>query len=52
MCLSGNLWIFLKDVEPLVLYDVEHRMATEPMQGYALHLELFWGTEIYFAFLK
>ena len=29
---SGNLWIFLKDVKPLV-NDVERVMAMEPMQG-------------------
>ena len=30
---SVNLCIFLKDVKPLVLYDVEHRIAMEPMKG-------------------
>ena len=30
---SGNLWSFLKDVKPLLVYDVEHGMAMEPMQG-------------------
>ena len=33
MGFSGNLWIAVKDVKPLVVYDVEHRMAMEPMQG-------------------
>ena len=33
MGVSGNLWIFLKDAQPLVVYDVEHGMAMEPMQG-------------------
>ena len=33
MVVSGFLWIFLKDVKPLVVFDVEHRMAMEPMQG-------------------
>ena len=30
---SVNLCIFLKEVKPLVLYDVEHRIAMEPMKG-------------------
>ena len=33
MGVSGNLWIFLKDVKPLVVYDVERVMAIQPMQG-------------------
>ena len=33
MGVSGNLWIFLKDVKPLALYDVEREMAMEPMHG-------------------
>ena len=33
MGVSGNLWISLKDVNPLVVYDVESGMATKPMQG-------------------
>ena len=33
MGVSGNLWIFLKDVKPLVVYGVEYVMAMEPMQG-------------------
>ena len=52
MGVSGNLWIFVKDVKPLVVYDVERGMAMEPMQGNVLHLELIWGTPIYFAFLR
>ena len=32
MGVSGNLWIFLKDVKPLDVYDVECLMAMEPMQ--------------------
>ena len=32
MVLSGNLWIFVKDVKPLVVYDVERGTAMEPMQ--------------------
>ena len=33
MGVSGNLWIVVKDVKPLVVYDVERGMATDPMQG-------------------
>ena len=33
MGVSGNLWSFLKEVKWLALYDVEHRMAIEPMCG-------------------
>ena len=33
MGVSGNLWSFLKEVKRLALYDVEPRMAMEPMQG-------------------
>ena len=31
--MSGNLCSFLKEVKPLVLYDVEHRIAMEPKKG-------------------
>ena len=30
---SGNLWSCLKEVKPLVMYDVECGMAPEPMKG-------------------
>ena len=30
---SGNLCSFLKEVKPLVLYDVEKVIAMEPMKG-------------------
>ena len=30
---SGTLCSFLKEVKPLVLYDVEHGIAMEPMKG-------------------
>ena len=33
MGVSGNLWSFLKEVKPLVVYDVERGMAMEPVQG-------------------
>ena len=31
--MSVNLCIFLKEVKPLVLYNVEHGIAMEPMKG-------------------
>ena len=33
MVVSRNFWIVVKDVKPLVLYDVEHGMAMDAMQG-------------------
>ena len=30
---SGNLWNSLKEVKPLVVYDVKGGLALEPMQG-------------------
>ena len=33
MGVTGNLWIFLKDVKPLFVNDVERGMAMEPMLG-------------------
>ena len=33
MVFSGNLSSFLKEVKPLVLYDVDRGMVMEPMQG-------------------
>ena len=30
---SGNLCSFLKEVKPLVLYDMEHEIAMETMKG-------------------
>ena len=47
---SGNLWIVVKDVKPRAVYDVECEMAMDSM--ISLHLELIWGTPIYFAFLR
>ena len=48
MGVSGNLWIVVKDVKTLVLYDVEFGMPLEPVQGNAFHLELIWGTSSIF----
>ena len=31
--MSGNLSTYLKGVKPLVLYDADHGMVMEPMQG-------------------
>ena len=33
MGVSGNLWIVVKDIKPLVLYDVECEMAMDSMNG-------------------
>ena len=33
MGFSGNLWSCLKEVKPIVLFDVECCMAVEPMLG-------------------
>ena len=33
MSVSGNLWIVVKDVKQLVLYDVEFEMAMDSMKG-------------------
>ena len=33
MGVSGNLWSCLKEIKPLVVYDVECGKALEPMQG-------------------
>ena len=33
MGVSGNLGSFVKEVKPLVLYDVKHGIALEPMKG-------------------
>ena len=49
---SMNLWSYQKEVKPLVMYDVEHGIALGPMQGIGLHLELIWGTPIYFRFIR
>ena len=33
MGVSGNLWSYLMEVKPLIVYDVERGMALEPVQG-------------------
>ena len=33
MGVSGNLWIVVKDVKTLVVYDVECEMAMDSMKG-------------------
>ena len=33
MGVSGNLWIVVKDVKPLVVYDVKCEMAMDSMKG-------------------
>ena len=56
---SGNLCSLLKEVKPLVLYDVEHGIAMEPMKGkWALsrvdlgYTELFCIPEVRAVFLS
>ena len=39
IAVSVNLCSFLKEVKPLVQYDVEHGIAMKPMKGNGLHLE-------------
>ena len=51
MGVSENLWSVVKDVKPLFVYDVECKMPRIQWRGNVLHLELIWGTPIYFAFL-
>ena len=52
MGVSGNFWIVVKDVKPLVVYDVDARWLRIQWSGNVLHLVLIWGTPIYFAFLR
>ena len=33
MGVSGNLWIVVKDVKPLAVYDVECEMAMDSVKG-------------------
>ena len=33
MGVSANLWIVVKDVNPLVVYDVECKMSMDSMKG-------------------
>ena len=43
MGVSGNLWIFLKDVKPLVLYVVDRGVVMEPMQGKLASSQIDFG---------
>ena len=52
MGVSVNLWIVVKDVKPLVVYDVECAMAMDSMNGKCASSWVIWGTPIYFAFLR
>ena len=59
MGVSGNLWIFLKDVKPPVVHYVECGTAMEPMQVkcasswvYLVYTNLLWtpeGTSVFFS---
>ena len=52
MVISGNLCSFRKEVKALVLYDVEHGIAMEPMKGKWASSRVDLGTLSYFAFLR
>ena len=43
MSVSGNLWIVVKDVKPLVLYDVDRGVVMEPMQGKLASSQIDFG---------
>ena len=48
MGVSGNLWSCLKEVKPLVVYDVECRIALVPMQGISASCRVDLGyTELF-----
>ena len=49
---SQGLCSFLKEVKPLVLYDVEHGIVMEPMKGKWASSRVDLGTPSYFAFLR
>ena len=53
MGVSGNLWIVVKDVKPLVVYDMECEMAMDSMKGKCAsswvdlgYTNLFWIPEV------
>ena len=48
---SINLWSFLKEVKPHVLYDVDHRMVMERMQWKFASSQFDLGYTRYFEFL-
>ena len=48
---SGNLWIVVKDVKPLVVYDVECEMAMDSMKGKCASSWVDLGYTNLFAFL-
>ena len=43
MVVSGNLSRFLKGVKPLVLYDGDHGLIMEPMQGKMVSSQFDFG---------
>ena len=52
MGVSGNLWNCLKEVKPLVLYDVERWMDLESVQGKRVSSPVDLGPLSYFTFLQ
>ena len=49
---SQRISTFLKEVEPLVLYSVEHGIAMEPMKGKWASSRVDLGYTEFFAFLR
>ena len=48
MVLLGNLSSFLKGIKPLFLYDEDHGMAMEPMQGKLASSQFdLWHTDLF-----
>ena len=52
MGVSGNLWIVVKDVKPLVVYDVECNMAMDSMKGKCASSWVFLGYTNLFCILE
>ena len=52
MGVSGNLWIVVKDVKHLFLYDVECEMAMDSMKGKCASSSVDVGYNNLFAFLR
>ena len=52
MGVSGNLWIVVKNASHLLYMMWNARWLWIQWRGIVLHLELIWGTPIYFALLR
>ena len=51
-CISGNFGSCLKEVKPLVVYDVEQGKFCSQCRGIRLNLDLIAATVRYFTFLR